>query len=153
MSAYELLLFGHLLFVIAWLGTDVGMQALSLRARRQGPERSVQFMADVEWLGTRVLVPSSLLVLVFGVLLVLEVDAYDFSQAWITLAFVAFLASFVTGAAFLGPESGRIAALAAERGADDPEVRARTARVLLVSRIELVILVALVLDMVLKPGL
>jgi uncharacterized membrane protein len=97
-------------------------------------------------------VPSSLLVIVFGVLLANNVG-YEFSQTWITLGFVAFAASFATGAGFLGPESGRIAKLADERGADHPEVQARIRRVLLISRIELVILIAVILDMVVKPGL
>jgi hypothetical protein len=38
-------------------------------------------------------------------------------------------------------------------GADSPEVQRRIARVVTISRIELVILIAVILDMVLKPGL
>lgn len=152
MSTYELLLFLHLLFVVAWVGTDVGLQVLSLRSLRAGPTRTVEFLADVEWLGARLLVPASLLVVLFGVLLVDEAG-YDFSQTWITLGFVAFLLSFLAGSGFLGPESGRIARLAADHGAESPEVKSRIRRVLTVSRIELVILVAVILDMIVKPGL
>lgn len=152
MTTYEVLLFGHLLFVVTWVGTDVCLQVLALRALRAGPQRTVEFSADVEWLGTRLLVPSSLLVIVFGVLLANDVG-YDFSQTWITLAFIAFAASFIAGAGFLGPESGRIAKLAADRGPEDPDVQRRIRRVLLISRIELVILIAVILDMVVKPGL
>jgi hypothetical protein len=39
------------------------------------------------------------------------------------------------------------------RPADDPEVQRRIARVLMVSRVELVLLVLIVLDMIAKPGL
>lgn len=152
MTTYEFLLFAHLLFVVTWVGTDICLQVLSLRALRASAERRVAFMADVEWLGMRLLTPSALLVVVFGVLLVNEVG-YEFSDTWITLGFVAFGLSFVAGAGFLGPESGRIAKLAAERGPDDADVQRRIGRVLLVSRIELVVLVAVILDMVVKPGL
>jgi uncharacterized membrane protein len=152
MSTYEFLLFAHLLFVVTWVGTDVCLQVLALRALSAGPENTVAFTADVEWLGTRLLVPSSLLVIVFGVLLVNNVG-FDFGDTWIILAFVAFAASFIAGAGFLGPESGRISKLAAERGAEDAEVQARIGRILFVSRIELVILIAVILDMVVKPGL
>jgi hypothetical protein len=152
MTTYEFLLFAHLLFVVTWVGTDICLQVLSFRAIGAGPERTVQFTGDVEWLGTRLLVPSSLLVVVFGVLLVNEVG-YDFSDTWITLAFIAFAASFIAGAGFLGPESGRISKMGAERPADDPELQSRIRRILLVSRIELVILVLVILDMVVKPGL
>ena len=64
-----------------------------------------------------------------------------------------FAASFITGVAFLGPESGRIGKMLEEQGADDPEAQARIARILVVSRIELTLLVLIVLDMVSKPGL
>ena len=60
--------------------------------------------------------------------------------------------SIVTGAGFLGPESGRIAKLMDERGDDDAEVRGRINRLFLVSRIELVLLISVVLVMALKPG-
>jgi uncharacterized membrane protein len=152
MTTYEVLLFAHLLFVVTWVGTDICLQVLSLRALGAPAERRVAFMADVEWLGMRLLTPSALLVVVFGVLLVNEVG-YDFSDTWITLAFIAFAASFIAGAGFLGPESGRIAKLAQERGPDDADVQRRIRRVLLVSRIELVVLIAVILDMVVKPGL
>jgi uncharacterized membrane protein len=152
MSTYEGLLFAHLLFVVTWVGTDICIQALSLRARRAGPERTVLFTADIEWLGTRLLIPSSLLVVAFGLLLVNDIG-YDLGQTWLVLGLGGFLFSAVVGSAFLGPESGRISKLATERGPEDPDVQARIRRILLVSRFELLILIAVVLDMVVKPGL
>lgn len=151
-TTYELLLFGHLLFVVAWVGTDIALQVLSLRILSAGPERSAAFLSDIEWLGTRLLTPAALLVVVFGFGLISELD-YSVGDTWIWLALAAFVASFIAGAGFLGPESGRIGNLVAERGAEDPEVQARIRRILLVSRIELVILVLVILDMVVKPGL
>ena len=112
-----------------------------------------QFAKDVEWIGLRVLNTASLLVVIFGVLLVIDSDFIEFSQFWISAALVMFLLSAVTGAAFLGPETGRIGALSDEKGPEHPEVQARIARVVTISRIELVLLILIVLDMVLKPGL
>ncbi len=153
-TRYEVFLFGHLLAVIAWVGTDMVLQLLAVRARRAGGQRMVDLMADVEWLGTRFLVPSSLLVVAFGFALIGESDgAYELSQFWVSAGLAVFVLSFLAGAGFLGPETGRLAALAEERGADDPEVQRRTRRVFLISRIELILLVAIVLDMVVKPGL
>jgi uncharacterized membrane protein len=152
-TLYEALLFAHLTFVAVWVGGDAMIQVFSLRAQRVGPERSLDFLADVEWIGSRILVPSSLAVVGFGVWMVLDSPAWEFSQTWVTLGFVIFLASAVTGAVYLGPESGRISRVGEERGAEDPEVERRSARVLLVSRIELILLIAVIFDMVVKPGL
>ena len=63
-----------------------------------------------------------------------------------------FAASFLAGAGFLGPESGRLSKLIADRGPEDPDVERRIRRILLISRIELVLLVIVVADMVVKPG-
>ena len=152
MTTYEALLIGHLLFVITWVGTDIAMQVLSFRAIAAGPQRMVDFLRDVEWLGTRLLIPTSLLTLVFGILLVNEVG-YEFGDTWIALAFAGYGFSFLLGAGFLGPETGRIGGLIEERGAEDPEVQRRIGRILLLTRLELLVLIGVVLDMVLKPGL
>jgi hypothetical protein len=153
-SLYELLLFGHLAFVAVWVGGDAMVQVFAIRAMAGGPERTLALVKDVEWIGTRVLTPSALLVVVFGFGLIEESEGFfELSQTWIWLGLAAFAASFALGAGFLGPESGRIGALAEERGVDDPEVQRRTSRILLFARLELVILFAVIFDMVVKPGL
>lgn len=152
MTTYEALLFAHLLFVITWVGTDIGIQVLSFRVTRDGGQRSVDFLADIEWLGTRLLLPSGILVVAFGLLLVNELNL-ELGQTWLILGLGGWVFSLIAGAGFLGPESGRIAALATERGPDLPEFEARSRRLLLVSRVELIVLIAIVLDMVVKPGL
>jgi uncharacterized membrane protein len=152
-TLYEVLLFAHLTFVAVWVGGDAMLQFVYLRARREGPERTLAFLADVEWLGTRVLLPSALAVVGFGVWLVLNSPAWEFSQTWVTLGLVMFLASAITGAAFLGPEAGRVFRLGGDRGAADSEVQSRIARALWISRIEMILLIAVIFDMVVKPGL
>ena len=153
-TLYELLLFGHLAFVAVWVGGDAMLQMMYLRAKAAGAERTVAFVADVEWIGGRILTPAALLVVILGFGLIGESDGvYELSQTWIWLGLAAFAASFALGAGFLGPESGRIGKLAGEGGVDDPEVQRRTSRVLLLARLELVVLFAVILDMVVKPGL
>src|SRR5687768_4761280 len=98
MSYYEALLFGHLLAAMVWVGGDLMIQMFYLRARAAGPERVLAFAKEVEWIGLRVINPTALLLVVLGVLLVIEVDAYEFSQFWITAALAMYLASFVVGA-------------------------------------------------------
>ena len=48
----------------------------------------------------------------------IEVDGYEFSQFWISAALAMFLASFITGAGFLGPRAGASASSREERGLD-----------------------------------
>lgn len=151
-TLYELLLFGHLLFVAVWVGSDLVLQVQAFRSLAAGPDRTAAFMGDIEWLGKHVLSPSALLVVVFGVWMVLDSPAWEFSQFWISAGFAVFLASLFAGMFFLGPESGRIGKLIESLGVDDALVQARIRRLLLVSRIELVLLVALILIMVVKPG-
>jgi hypothetical protein len=152
-TLYEVLLFAHLTFVAIWVGGDAMLQAVYIRARREGPERTLGFLADVEWIGTRVLIPASLGVVGFGIWLVLNSPAWEFSQTWVWLGFAMFLASAITGAGFLGPESGRVSRLGGERAADDPEIQSRITRALWISKIELILLIAVIFDMVVKPGL
>jgi uncharacterized membrane protein len=151
-TTYDWLLFGHLLFVVTWVGGDVMLQFIGLRALGASPERTVEFAKDVEWIGVRVLTPAALLVVLFGFGLMAELD-YAFGEFWIIFALAVYLASFITGAGFLGPESGRIGRLAEERGATDPDVQRRVRRVIVISRIELLFLILVVFDMVVKPGL
>ena len=63
------------------------------------------------------------------------------------------LLSFIAGSAYLGPESGRLSKLVEERGPEDAEYQRRLSRIFFVSRIELVLLILVVLDMAIKPGL
>jgi hypothetical protein len=153
MSYFEFLLFGHLLAAMVWVGGGVAVQVFYLRARAAGGEHLTHFSKTTEWFGSRVSTTSSLLVLIFGILLVIDSDFYDFGMFWIVAALTMFGISFVTGVAFLGPETGRLGKLMDERSADDPEIARRIGRLAFVSRIELTLLVLIVLDMVLKPGL
>ena len=153
MNRYEWLLFFHIAAAIVWLGGGVAIQVLAIRANRtDDPARMTTIAHEAEWFGTRIFLPSSLLVLVLGIILTID-GPWDFGQTWIILALIGYGLSFLTGAAFLGPESGRIGKLLAAEGPDSPAVRARIQRIFLVSRIELVLLYLIVLDMVVKPGL
>lgn len=107
------------------------------------------FFGAVEWVGQRFFIGSSLVLIITGLGMIGEGD-WDW-EAWIIFGLVVWTASFVTGAFFLGPETGRIGKLAAERGEHDPEVVARRERVLKISRVELVFLVLVIVAMASKP--
>lgn len=150
-TSYKLLLFGHLLSVVALVGSSIGSHVLAVRARAAGPARTAAFMDDVEWLGRRLQAPAAALVLAFGIWLGAS-QGFRFADAWLVLGLVGFAVCFVLVAGYLGPATARVRQLIAQRGADDPAVPAGVRRVLTVSRIELAVLVAIMLDMVVKPG-
>jgi uncharacterized membrane protein len=153
-DAYKWLLAFHILAAVVWVGSNTAIQIFVIRARRAGPDRMAYLASEIEWYGTRVLVPSSLLLVILGFILLHESSgAYDLGQGWVTFGFVVWLLSFIAGSAYLGPESGRLSKLVEERGSEDADYQRRLSRIFFVSRIELVLLVLVVLDMAIKPGL
>jgi uncharacterized membrane protein len=139
---------------VVWVGSDVAIQIFVMRAKRAGPDRVAYFASEIEWYGKRVLLPSSLTLVVLGFILLHESSgAFDLGQGWVTFGFVVWLLSFIAGAAYLGPESGRLSKMVEDRGPEDAEYQRRLSRIFLISRIELVLLILVVLDMTVKPGL
>lgn len=152
-SLYEWLVSFHVLGACVWIGGAVVTQALAIRATRSDDPTAVGKLAgDVEWVGTRVIIPSTIVLLIAGIWAVVE-GPWEFEQGWITAGLVVWILSFITGAGFLGPESGRIKNLIAASGPEAPEVRRRVGRILFIARIELVLLIAIVFIMVGKPWL
>jgi uncharacterized membrane protein len=153
-DAYKWVLAFHILLSVVWVGSNTAIQIFVIRAKLAGPDRLSYFAREIEWYGTRVLVPASLILVILGFVLLHESSgAYDLGQGWVTFGFVVWLLSFIAGAGYLGPESGRLSKLVDERGPDDPEYLRRLSRIFVVSRIELVLLILVVLDMAVKPGL
>lgn len=151
MTRYELLLFLHIAAAIVWLGGAMVLQYFAFRADRAAdPLETHRVSMDAEWLAMRLFVPASLAVLVVGILLVLD-GPWSFDQAWIVLGLLGYAFSFFLGILFLSPESGRIARLIEAHGPTHELVTRRISRILAVSRFELGVLFAVVLDMTLKP--
>jgi len=153
-DTYNVLLFLHVLLVVVWVGGAMMLQMLYGRVRRAGePGRVAAYLSDVEFIGQRVFAPASALVLVLGFALVAKGD-WDLGEFWILFALAGFAYSFLTGFFYTGPESGRLAEQIGEQGSDDdPEIRRRIGRLLLVARVELLIFAAIIYVMVDKPFL
>jgi uncharacterized membrane protein len=152
MDLYELLLAIHILAAVVWVGGATAIQVLAYRtAATNDGVRIATFAGETEWVGMRVFMPASIVVLLAGIALVLE-GSWGFDQLWILLGLAGIAFSIVVGAGFLGPESGRIKELMEARGPDDTEVKDRIRRIFMISRIELGVLLLIVLDMAIKPG-
>jgi hypothetical protein len=92
------------------------------------------------------------LVLLAGIAMVAYAPGVEASDLWIIIGLAGIVSTIVIGAAFIGPESGRLARAADERRPDGPEVLRRTRRIFAISRIDLSVILLVVADMVLKPG-
>ena len=153
MTWYTFFKFVHVILAVTWVGGAVVVQAFArLALASDDGARKAQFAKDVEWVGTRIFVPASFVLILAAIGLMENSESpWTWGMNWVVFALLVWAASFVTGAAFLGPESGRLGKLIEEQGAEAPEVAARIRRIMAVSRVELVFLVAVVWAMVVKP--
>jgi uncharacterized membrane protein len=141
----------HVVTAVIWIGGATIVQAYAFRILRTGDgKRQADFAKDTEIVGMRVFTPASALLFLAAIGLMVNGN-WSWGQNWTVLGLIAFALSFVIGAGFLGPESGRIAAVIEKEGPNSAEVQARIRRILMVSRAELVVLLAVIVNMVVKP--
>src|SRR5918998_3391927 len=153
MTWYEFLLFFHIAMAAIWVGGAAMMQFFGLRAiQAADPRRLAEVGGDIEWIGNRVLVPSSALAVISGVLMVIDSEFFGFGDDWIVIGIILFAISFIAGAGFFGPESGRLGKLVAAEGPSSPAVQAKLKRLLALTRADLMLLFLIIFDMSVKPS-
>jgi uncharacterized membrane protein len=151
---YDWLVLGHILAAITWVGGAITMQIVGGRlVRAERAEAVAAFARTAEWIGPRLYMPASLAVLGFGIALVAASDAWSIEQLWIILALVGIAISAIGGAVFFGPQAKRIGEALRTEGAESERAQALIRRLFAVGRLDLLILLLIVADMVLKPGL
>jgi uncharacterized membrane protein len=153
MTLYEFLLFIHISATVVWVGAGLCSLVLAIGYDRDSDEPAIRrFLADQERLATRLFIPASLTVVIFGIALVIESDAWSFDQLWIVLGLVGFAATFVTGLFMIKPASERIsAAMEREGGRLTPELRTDIRKLIVMARLDYVTLFLVIADMVIKP--
>jgi len=141
----------HVVTAVIWVGGAAMIQAYAFRILRTADgRRQAEFSKDTEVVGMRVFIPASLFLFLAAIGMMVNLN-WSWNQNWIVLGLIAFGFSFVLGAGFLGPEGGRIAELIEQQGPDSPAVQARIRRILTVSRCELIVLLTVIVNMVVKP--
>jgi uncharacterized membrane protein len=150
---YEFLLTIHVLAAVIWVGGGIAMHILGRRVlKRNDPQEIYKFSEEVNIIGLRLYAPTSLVLLIAGILLVNEAG-YEFSQLWITLGFVGWGISFLVGIGYYGPQDKKLQALVAAEGPTAPGVVANVRQALMVNSIEILILLLVVVAMTTKPGM
>ena len=151
MSYYEILLFLHIVGATIWLGSAFMLHALLYRARKTGDTILVERVSShTQWLAQRIFIPTSLAVLVLGILLTIE-GPWSFDQLWIVIALAAFAGTFLLGVGVIEPEGKRLHAMTAAQGTEHPETRRSNERMDAYMKLDLVLLFVVVFDMALKP--
>jgi hypothetical protein len=150
MRVYDLLLAGHILSAMAWIGSGFLLLVLASRAARESGEALGRFIDDTAFLGTRLFIPASLLTFVLGLALAIH-GPWSLSQLWLVLGLGGFLATFVTGALIMKPRGDRIAELRRRDGGMSPEAEFAARRMLTLGRTDYVVLALVVVDMAMKP--
>jgi len=143
----------HVLAAILWLGGGAMITVLAWQAKRAKDNTQLLLIGkQAEWLSMRVFVPMSLVVLAMGIVL-MHKESVGYGHFWPLFGLIAWGVSFAVGAAFLGPEAGRLARLIEAKGPEDPEVMARLSRIISVARTDVVLVLLVAADMVAKPFL
>jgi uncharacterized membrane protein len=141
----------HVSAAAIWIGGALMIQAYAFRILRTGDGvRQAEFAKDTEIVSMRLFMPTTWVLLLAGIAMMINLD-WSWGQNWVVLGLIAFAISFVVGAGFLGPEGGRIAKILETEGPNSPAAQARIRRVLAVSRAELVVLLTVLVNMVVKP--
>jgi uncharacterized membrane protein len=153
-GVYNTLKFLHVFAAITWVGSSVYAQVLVTRVlRERDPEHLGVVSRDIGVMGKVLFLPASVAVLVFGISLVAYSPAWNFGQTWVLIGLGGIVATIITGAGFLGPESERLGKLAAEGHTPaEPDVERRIRKIVRISRIDLIVLIVVVAVMVFKPG-
>jgi len=148
---YELVKYIHILCAVTWVGGAFYAQILALQvAKSSDPADLPKLGRHIEFIGTRVFLPASILLFIAGV--ILTTQRWAFQQTWISIAIVLWLFSALVGSLYLGPRSKRVSELFEADGPTSVAGRALLARLFLVSRLELVSFLVVIALMVAKPG-
>lgn len=104
----DILLVIHIAAAGAWLGANL-MQAIVPGLLGPVTPAAASWFRTTEKLATRFYIPMSVTVLVTGVLLVLNSEAYGFGSVFVSIGFVAIVIGAVLGSTVFGPKSRAIA--------------------------------------------
>jgi uncharacterized membrane protein len=152
-TSYELWLFLHVVATILWIGGGFSGQVFGVLAKRSGdPAVSAAFGRNMSFMATWVFMPSSLVVLVTGVLLVEDDQSpWDWGEPFVVLGIVGWAAVVALAFGYVTREMGKVGARLAAEG-PSPELASRMNTLILIGRLLILVLFVVVFMMVAKLG-
>lgn len=138
---------------VAWVGAGTLFHITARRVIKAANEQSMrQFLTDGTYFASHYFIPVSMLTVATGLALVFDSDAFGFADPFVAFGLTVFVISFLMGAGYIGPQTGKLLARVEAGEFGSPGLTAKFKQLLMVSSIELLLLWATVVVMVVKPG-
>ena len=151
MSWFELWLFLHVTAAIVWIGGAATIQVFGILTKRAAdPAKTAFFAGNVSWTVMRVFLPASVVVFISGVGLTEERN-WDWGEPFIVFGLVFWALVSLVAFGFLGRALGRAGAQLAADG-PSPALALRIRNLVWLSRVLLLVLLAIVFMMTVKLG-
>lgn len=148
MTLRDALLVLHLAGVGTWLGANVVQAFVPPMAARSGNDTVAWWYRTTAVMSARLYMPAAILILISGIFLVLQDDAYGFSSTFVAIGFGMIVVGAVLGMVVFAP-SGRAAATAVESD-DEPGLRRAAGRIARYGLIDTLLLLFTMTVMVLR---
>lgn len=148
MTYRDVLLVFHIVGAGTWLGANIVQAVVPTAATRFGAVTLAGWYRITSALAKRLYIPAALTILLSGVLLVLEGDAYSFGDTFVTIGFGMIVVGAVLGSVVFGP-GGEAAAEAVEAG-DTSRIRSAVAKLTTWGLVDTLLLIFTITAMVLR---
>jgi uncharacterized membrane protein len=144
--------------VIAW-GVTFAYPVIQRTAERQDPRAVPNFWRTATRLGFAIIAPGAVLILVTGIIMVVDQEAFGFGDSWVTVGMVAIVVLIAFGPLFFTPAERKLAEVAerdvAAAGAGEvrfsEDYQAASRRYALVGQLNGLIVLVAIFFMVVKP--
>lgn len=148
MTYREILLVLHIIGAGTWLGANVVQAVVPPAAARVGAATLADWYRITSVFPKRLYMPAALLILITGVALVIDSDAYEFGSTFVTIGFGMIILGALLGIVIFGP-GGERAADAVE-SEDHGMIRSAVSRLTAWGLVDTLLLIFTITAMVLR---
>lgn len=148
MTYRDILLILHIAGAGTWLGANVVQAVVPRAAAKAGTATLAGWYRITSVLAKRLYIPAALIILISGILMVLDSDAYGFGSTFVTIGFAMIVVGAVLGSVVFGP--GGEAAAAAVESEDLSTIRRAVAKLTTWGLVDTLLLLFTISAMVLR---